>query len=632
VSLLKSTKCHTVLLADGAPAIAQEILAARSMQQLAVPEIPFFMNEGEDVEVYQWRGTFDEMKNETFLILHTSGSTGIPKPVFVTHGTFASNDAHQIIPSLGGDPTLIEFFRGKRFFIAFPPFHAANVFFTIGYNVFCGMTSVLPNPVPPTADIVNMIHLHGNLDGSVLPPSTITDIFNTSEYFVNMTQRLTFVAYVGGTLSKEVGNPIASQMKLITLMGSTELGYLPVNVVNRETAWHHLPISPFLGHQYRPARDGLSELVIIRNPKLDMFQGFFSIFPDTEEYATNDLYELDPEDPTNPKAWIYRARSDDIIAFSNAEKLNPVTIEAVIASHPAVNAALVAGQGEFQAALLIEPKVEVHTLQEKEILRHDIWPIIRRANQDCPAHGRILKDFVMFTSPGKPLPQAAKGTVQRYAALKLYAAEFEALYAASRNESEPKPDTQAAQVEPAVEDFSPFGESDTVGPAKGISVKNNSCPANVNPFADLDVHVEKVVTRLLPNALIQHLRPALARMMAEILEAPAAESQGILEHHGMNRKAMNSHAPNGSPTDIRHELQDGLRSAIANSTYMHGLNDTANFFDCGLDSLQVIGLTNEINEMLAKLRPDAALISKKTIYENPTFEELEATVQRSFVF
>ena len=35
------------------------------------------------------------------------------------------------------------------------------------------------------------------------------------------------------------------------------------------------------------------------------------------------------------------------------------------------------------------------------------------------------------------------------------------------------------------------------------------------------------------------------------------------------------------------DLQSSLRQAIANSTYLHRLHDEANFFECGLDSLQV---------------------------------------------
>ena len=87
------------------------------MQTLNVPAVDFFLNDFDIVEPLPFRLTWEEAKDNPFCILHTSGSTGIPKPVFVTYATFACNDAHQSIPSLGGNPTLINFLKGNRLFL-----------------------------------------------------------------------------------------------------------------------------------------------------------------------------------------------------------------------------------------------------------------------------------------------------------------------------------------------------------------------------------------------------------------------------------------------------------------------------------------------------------------------------------
>ena len=144
------------------------------MRILPMPELTEF--ERNTVEVYPWRESFDECVNQTLVILHTSGSTGVPKPVFVSHGTFAGNDAHGLIPSLGGKPTFDGFISGKRYFLALPLFHAANLTFTMGIGIFRGVTCVLPPAAPLTADIVNKIHLYGNVDGSLLPPSLLIEV------------------------------------------------------------------------------------------------------------------------------------------------------------------------------------------------------------------------------------------------------------------------------------------------------------------------------------------------------------------------------------------------------------------------------------------------------------------------
>ena len=395
------------------------------MKVLETPGLDFFMAEAGEVEAYPFRGTFDEMRNKTIVILHTSGSTGIPKPVYVAHGTFCCNDAQQLIPSLGGKPTTVHHIQNKRLFLAFPLFHAANLTFTLGYNVFCGVVPVLP-AAPLTDEIVNDMHTYGNLDGSLIPPSVVVDLFKNSEYLVNMIRRLNFLMYVGGTLPKEVGGFLSTRLQLMTLLGATETMMLPIEVNNMPEDWEYIPISPFLGADFRLSRDDLRELVIVRNEKYDLFQGCFSTFPNLNEYGMKDLYE---KHPTRKGAWLFKARADDIIAFTNAEKLNPVTMESVIMAHPEVKGAVIGGHGEFQASLLIEPKTKPSSKAEEKRLLEDIWPAVVKANIDCPAHGRIMKNFVVFTKPEKPLPRAGKETVQRYVALKLYADEFKALYA-----------------------------------------------------------------------------------------------------------------------------------------------------------------------------------------------------------
>ena len=644
------------------------------MQVLSMPGLDFFLADCGDDGAYPWRGTFDDMRNKTFVVLHTSGSTGIPKPVFVTHGTFAGNDAHQLITSLGGNPTTVDYLKGKRFFLAFPLFHAANLTFTIGFNVYSGITCVLPPPEPLTVDIVNMVHTFGNLHGSLLPPSMIIDIYNNSEYLVNMTRRLHFVAYVGGKLPEEIGDQISSRLKLITLMGSTETMLLPIELNSSFTDWQYLPISPFLGHEFRLSRDGLHELVIVRNANLDLFQGVFSTFPNLEEYPMSDLYE---QHPKKPGSWVFQARADDIIAFNNAEKLNPVTMEAIISAHPAVNAAIIGGQGEFQAALLVEPKVSPTTSEEKAQLLHDIWPTVVQANRDCPAHGRIMKDFIIFTSPDKPMPRAGKGTVQRYATLKLYAHEFEAFYASSKPSTQAQNGTLNGKIKlPSVvsEESKPLTSvSELVAQdvAANLSADGgtgrSSVPNHAATYAasELDARIEATLHRVLPGLLLEHLGPAVAQMMASLRNSVMLQSKTVNLTNGIaistsdraNGTQLSTvprpHAPEGqgsgktvypqsipvnqgpaaSPTKSDgngpEDLRGSLHRLIANNTYLHGFNDTINLFDCGLDSLQVPVLVDEINAYLIKSRANVGLISNKTIYDNPSVEKLQAALEVS---
>src|SRR5699024_5581750 len=113
------------------------------------------------------------------------------------------------------------------------------------------------------------------------------------------------------------------------------------------------------------------ELVIVRKDKDPGLQGFFYTFPDLDEISTKDLYR---KHPTLPDHWLYHSRADDVIVFSNGEKLNPVTIEGIAMGHPNVQGALVVGTNRFQPALIIEPRKHPQTKKEEEELIDSVWP------------------------------------------------------------------------------------------------------------------------------------------------------------------------------------------------------------------------------------------------------------------
>lgn len=56
----------------------------------------------EDVKPFPYDKTFEQAEWEPLLVLHTSGSTGIPKPIIVSHGMVAINDASHNIQDPDG--------------------------------------------------------------------------------------------------------------------------------------------------------------------------------------------------------------------------------------------------------------------------------------------------------------------------------------------------------------------------------------------------------------------------------------------------------------------------------------------------------------------------------------------------
>ncbi|KID83312.1 NRPS-like enzyme [Metarhizium guizhouense ARSEF 977] len=135
--------------------------------------------------------------------------------------------------------------------------------------------------------------------------------------------------------------------------------------------------------------------------------------------------------PTQENLWVYRGRTEDMIVLTTGRKLNPLAMEDVISTNPAVTGLLVIGAGRSQTSLLVEAAGASPTSDaDKTELLDKIWPSVQVANKAAPSHARVHRDMIMFTSPDKLMLRAGKGTIQRKMTVDLYSAEVDALYQA----------------------------------------------------------------------------------------------------------------------------------------------------------------------------------------------------------
>jgi thioester reductase-like protein len=203
-------------------------------------------------------------------------------------------------------------------------------------------------------------------------------------------------------------------------------GSYPIYFHQDPQLWPYFKInSELLGADWRQVDGEGHELVVVRKDKQPGFQGYFYTFSDLDEYCTKDVYK---RHPTLPDYWRYHGRADNIIVFSNGEKLNPVTIEEMIQAHPSVKGALVLGSDRFQAGLLLEPVDHLKDAEAEQKFIDSIWPLVKKANSETVAHGQISRELIAVTNPDKPFPRSGKGTIPRATAVQLYAEEIDRLY------------------------------------------------------------------------------------------------------------------------------------------------------------------------------------------------------------
>ncbi|EME42645.1 hypothetical protein DOTSEDRAFT_175863 [Dothistroma septosporum NZE10] len=396
------------------PAVAS-IQRARHMQTSAIPLLDELLDP-RPVPSIELLATWEEYRFVPFVQIHSSGSTGIPKLVTINHGSITGFDAYQLLD----EAEVLERLGDERIFVSFPPFHIAGIMYGLTAPCWFDSTVVLPPSVPLTADLVNEIHLQANVDYSALAPSVVTDLAKNPVYLENIS-RLKGLAFAGGPLSESTGKLVAERTNMNAGYGASEWIVAPQLPKARED-WAYFCFNEKQGgYEFRERDQGLYELCIVRKAEYHLFQPVFVNFPDIDEFCSKDLFT---KHPTKPGLWKYASRFDDIIVFSNGEKLNPVTFESLVTTSPHVKGCIVIGQGRFQATLL----VELADAEERQPL-DKIWPIVERANEPTVKHGRITKDHILFTTLDKPLPRAGKGTVQRAAANKLYASEIDEHYA-----------------------------------------------------------------------------------------------------------------------------------------------------------------------------------------------------------
>ncbi|KIW12711.1 hypothetical protein PV08_09989 [Exophiala spinifera] len=460
ISLLSRLECSRLVVTNPELPCVAQIESEITVQKFAIPSLADLLDL-ELVPNYPYFKSFDIAKSDPIFILHTSGSTGIPKPLTYTNSFVSGIAANTSLAPPYGYQMLDRHFRTGSFFMTLPAFHVAGIGFSLIVPSFQSSVPVYPLPTaPPTTEGLLEAAGKTEVDWAFVPPVVIEQLARDPALLDEAASKLKYLFYTGGSVSQASGDVVIQKLDIYQCLGSSECATFPLIRPSSDetcTEWRYIQIHPAVKHEFRHRFEDLHELVVIKNADHELNQPVFGHFPGTTEYATRDLFL---SHPTKPGLWTHKSRIDDVIVFLNGEKTNPISFEQAVSAHPEVKSALVGGAQRFEAFLLIElvnPK-NMNTDERHELLDR-LWPIIADANFTAPAHARISKTKVIFSRPDKPFPRAGKGTVQRRATMDLYQEQIDEAYAEPERDgtlSPPvgvdftKPETLKALVESLV--------------------------------------------------------------------------------------------------------------------------------------------------------------------------------------
>ncbi|KAM7208256.1 chloramphenicol acetyltransferase-like domain protein [Naviculisporaceae sp. PSN 640] len=440
LAVLEAANCRAWAKPRGkASALVEGLLQQRTMEVVELPELEELLN-SDMVEPFPYSQTFESAMDHPFCILHTSGSTGLPKPVAWSHGLIGTMDAVRLLPPTDGDhklrPWTADWDDGDRIYSSFPMSHGAGIIMNILLPALFRLHCIMGPPgVIPNMNLIESLAEHGEVDIWSMIPSLVDELGETPDVLARLSSSK-FICASGGPVSPISGGKVNDVVRVLNLTGTTEGLFIGNLWVDRED-WFYFAFHPFSGFEFKEIEPGLYEHWVHRNEHAPLFQGIFHTFPEQQSINLKDLYQ---RHPTKPYLWSYKGRNDDVVVLSNGYKISPLDTEAFVSTHPAVEGCLMIGSGKPQAGLLVELK-DAASSNNDQVLE-SIWAKVESANAMSLHKNQLQKDYIAFAQADKPFVRTDKRTIKRRATLELYAEYIDRFYD-SRSDEE---DAAAAQL------------------------------------------------------------------------------------------------------------------------------------------------------------------------------------------
>ncbi|TGO38920.1 hypothetical protein BHYA_0064g00160 [Botrytis hyacinthi] len=375
---------------------------------------------------------------------HTSGTSGLPKPVPYTHHV-----ACGVLPILDG--------RGTLSFTTTPLYTggiADSLRAWTSLSTIClapdGQHSLTSETIincfsqikEKYESSLRRVHEFGTRPRSKsltlrlsnqIPKSiyfscvpTIAQMLSTTSRGLEFLRAMDIVGVGGASLPEEDGKLLISEgINLVSRYGSAECSFLLSTHRDYKTdkEWQYFRAPEGVNSlKFEPLNDGSNrfELVVMSDwpqfPKANRDDGCF---------ATSDLFE---PHPFIKNAWKHVGRGDAQITLSTGKKFDPIYTEEALKRFPDIKDAFVFGNGQMYPGVIIIKSQNAPGNFSDDEFRDMIWPYVEDVNRMVPPHAKIYKDMLVLKPHTESLEKTAKGTTKRQSANMHYDSDIKGAY------------------------------------------------------------------------------------------------------------------------------------------------------------------------------------------------------------
>ncbi|KAJ5930389.1 hypothetical protein N7466_005882 [Penicillium verhagenii] len=352
-------------------------------------------------------------------ILHSSGSTGFPKPIFLTNYQCLANFRKSF---------------GLRLFNISPLFHS-HALMELGRAFYTRAPAYLGNHSLAITyqNLVDALKVAKPQQISAVP--YVIKLLAERQEGVKALASPQLVLYGGSSCPDDLGDRLVAQgVNLVANYGATETGQIMTSFrSDGDTEWQymrlHRPVADYtLMDEISP---GVFECVALnglpsKGPSNS--KAPFSEKNPENSFRTADLFTRHP-DPKKSNYYKYMSRLDDRITLVNGEKVLPIPIEGRVREEELVGECVVFGfQRTVPGALIFRAPGKATHLNDEQFLEV-IWPAVEAANARAETFSRIPRELVVIKGADVKYSRTDKGTCIRAQVYQQFQDDIQRVYA-----------------------------------------------------------------------------------------------------------------------------------------------------------------------------------------------------------